>query len=95
MKKIFMTKIIGLAFLSFAFLFPTGAKAVPQFNLSFQVYDRQHKDYHTFDEVENQHWQSYQSARREKPKDFRRASKREQGQFWEYHHQDEGYHRGR
>lgn len=52
-----------------------------------RVYDPVHKDYHNWDDNENQAWNRYLSENHKKAHDFSKASKREQSQYWTWRHQ--------
>ncbi len=51
-----------------------------------RVYDSAHKDYHNWDANEDQAWNHYESEHHEKSRDFARASKREQKEYWNWRH---------
>ena len=55
-------------------------------NVQVRVYDKNHKDYHNWDDHENQAWGSYRSGNHKKPQEYSKTSRKEQGQYWNYRH---------
>jgi hypothetical protein len=51
-----------------------------------RVYDKQHKDYHNWDENENRAWGQYQTQHHKSSHEFSNANKREQSQYWNWRH---------
>jgi hypothetical protein len=51
-----------------------------------RVYDKQHKDYHNWDDNENRAWGVYLTENHRNPHEFSRANKREQSQYWNWRH---------
>jgi hypothetical protein len=51
-----------------------------------RVYDRQHKDYHNWDDNENRAWGQFQTENHRNSHEFSRANKREQSQYWNWRH---------
>ena len=63
------------------------AAPVPQEgSVQIRVYDRQHKDYHNWDDNENRAWGQYLSDNHRNSHEFSKSSKREQGKYWNYRH---------
>jgi len=63
------------------------AAAVPQaVGVQVRVYDRGHKDYHNWDDHENQTWIRYRSDNHRNVREYSKASKRDQSQYWNYRH---------
>ncbi len=63
------------------------AAAAPQeATVQVRVYDRDHKDYHNWDENENRAWGNYLTENHKRPHDFNKASKREQSSYWNWRH---------
>jgi hypothetical protein len=58
-------------------LWPPGPQEA---NTQPRVYDRDHKDYHDWDDRENQAWEAYQSDHHMKSHEFPTANKKEQSQ---------------
>jgi hypothetical protein len=82
------TLIISSLFLSAAFVTPLAitANAAPQ-SVSVRVYDRDHKDYHNWDDRESR---SYETFRGEHPKynaTYRRARRKQQRAYWNWRHE--------
>jgi hypothetical protein len=51
-----------------------------------RVYDSRHKDYHNWDDRENQSWGIYLTNHRRKSHEYAKASKREQQNYWNWRH---------
>jgi hypothetical protein len=51
-----------------------------------RVYDSRHKDYHNWDDRENASWGIYLTNNHKKPHEFKKASKREQSDYWNWRH---------
>jgi hypothetical protein len=63
------------------------AAPVPQeARVQVRVYDRQHKDYHNWDDNENRSWNRYLADNHKNSHEFSKANKKEQGQYWNYRH---------
>jgi hypothetical protein len=83
-KKLFLSSV----FLGAALIAPMAivANAAPQ-GISVRVYDRDHKDYHNWDDRENR---SYGTFRTEHPKynaQYRKANRRQQSEYWTWRHE--------
>jgi hypothetical protein len=79
--------IISSLFLSAALVAPMAitANAAPQ-SVSVRVYDRDHKDYHNWDDHENSTWGIYLSNNHKKPQEYKKASRKEQSHYWGWRH---------
>ena len=51
-----------------------------------RVYDRNHKDYHNWDNNENHAWGQYLEQNHKKTHEFSKANKKEQSQYWNWRH---------
>jgi type III secretory pathway component EscR len=51
-----------------------------------RVYDRDHKDYHHWDEHENQAWHRYLAEQHRQDHEFVKANKKEQEEYWNWRH---------
>jgi hypothetical protein len=61
------------------------AAANPQ-DVSVRVYDRNHKDYHNWDDNENRAWTLYLTNNHAKYHEYSKANKREQSNYWNWRH---------
>ena len=82
-KKLFISSI----FLGTALIAPMAitAKAAPQ-AVSVRIYDRNHKDYHNWDDREER---SYQTFRVEHPRyqvSYKKAKRNQQSEYWAWRH---------
>lgn len=79
-----------------ASLFQTAALAAPvaimaapvpqEARVQVRVYDRQHKDYHNWDDNENRAWGQYLTQNHRNSHEFSKANKGEQSKYWNYRH---------
>ncbi|MDR3674151.1 MAG: hypothetical protein P4N24_01585 [Acidobacteriota bacterium] len=63
-----------------AFPSPDGA------TVQVRVYDRNHKDYHNWDDRENHAWGVYLTTNHRPKHEYARANRREQEQYWNWRH---------
>jgi len=63
------------------------AVPVPQeVGVQLRVYDRNHHDYHNWDDHENRAWNQYLSENHRESHEYSRSKKREQSQYWNWRH---------
>lgn len=55
-------------------------------NERHRFYDREHKDYHNWDDNEDQYYRRYLGERHREYRPFERASRREQREYWNWRH---------
>jgi hypothetical protein len=82
-------RYISSLFLAAALATPVAimAAAGPQdARVEVRVYDRDHKDYHTWDDNENRAYTQYRSENPKSAHEFREASKKEQSHYWNWRH---------
>jgi hypothetical protein len=80
---------IASLFLTAALAAPVSIMAVPvpqEASVQVRIYDKDHKDYHNWDDRENRAWGQYLTENHKKPHEFKKAKKREQSQYWNYRH---------
>ena len=65
----------------------TIAAPVPQAGVQLRIYDRDHKDYHNWDDNENRRWGLYLQENHRKDHDFRKANRKEQSEYWKWRHE--------
>jgi hypothetical protein len=51
-----------------------------------RIYDREHKDYHNWDDNENRAWGRFIVEKHRKDHEFSKANKREQAEYWNWRH---------
>jgi len=76
-------------FLTAALAVPTSlmAAAAPQeASVQIRVYDRNHRDYHNWDDHENRAWNQYLSENHRESHEYSRSKRREQSQYWNWRH---------
>jgi hypothetical protein len=54
--------------------------------IQIRVYDRNHKDYHNWDDRENHAWGVYLSDNHRNAHEYSRAHRREQSHYWNWRH---------
>ena len=65
-------------------LFPTPALA--ESGVVIRFYDRDHRDYHHWNRVEDRRYRAYLAERHERYLAFRRASRQRQIAYWRWRH---------
>jgi hypothetical protein len=82
-------RYIASLFLTAALVAPVAIMAAPvpqEARVQLRVYDRQHKDYHNWDDNENRSWRQYLTTKHRNSHEFSKASKRKQSNYWNYRH---------
>jgi hypothetical protein len=69
-----------------ALVAPVAIQAAPAPQVQVRVYDKDHKDYHNWDDNENRAWNQYLSDNHKQPHDFKKAKKSEQSEYWNWRH---------
>ena len=63
------------------------AAPVPQeAGVQVRVYDRNHKDYHNWDDHENHAWGVYLQDNHRRAHEYSHANRKEQEQYWNWRH---------
>jgi hypothetical protein len=62
------------------------APAAQEASVQVRVYDRDHKDYHNWDERENRSWNQYLTENHKNSHEFAKSNKKEQGKYWNWRH---------
>jgi hypothetical protein len=52
-----------------------------------RVYDREHKDYHHWDENENRAWIRYNQENHHEAHEWAKANRKEQAEYWRWRHE--------
>ena len=76
-------------FLAAAIAAPASIIAAPlpqDASVQVRIYDKDHKDYHVWDDHENQMWHQYLTENHKKDEDFKKAEKKEQADYWNWRH---------
>jgi hypothetical protein len=55
-------------------------------NNQTRVYDKDHKDYHNWDDNENRAWGQFRTENHKSSQEFSKANKKEQSQYWNWRH---------
>jgi hypothetical protein len=63
-----------------AFPSPEGA------TVQVRVYDRNHKDYHNWDDHENHAWGVYLTTNHRRQSEYSKANRRDQDNYWRWRH---------
>ncbi|PYU81404.1 MAG: hypothetical protein DMG50_16215 [Acidobacteria bacterium] len=82
-------RYIAALFLTAALVAPVAIMAAPapqEARVQLRVYDKQHKDYHNWDDNENRAWGQYLAQNHRNSREFSKVSKREQSKYWNYRH---------
>jgi hypothetical protein len=79
--------LIASLFITTALAAPVSIMAAPAPQaVQVRVYDRDHKDYHNWDDNENRHWGIFLTENHRNPHEFRKAHRSEQRQYWNWRH---------
>jgi hypothetical protein len=83
-------RLIASLCLTAALLAPVAAMAAPaaqdQDHDRNRVYDRDHKDYHQWDDHEKDAWGRFLTEKHRKDHEFTKASRKEQSEYWNWRH---------
>ncbi|MCU1258313.1 MAG: hypothetical protein JWO80_1198 [Bryobacterales bacterium] len=80
-----MTRYLSTFLMAAALTIPVAMKAQDH---QQRYYDKTHKDWHEWNDTENQRYQQYQTERHVKQQhDFARAKKSEQQNYWKWRHE--------
>jgi hypothetical protein len=52
-----------------------------------RVYDAEHKDYHEWNDHENEAWHKFLAENHRKDHEFAKANKKEQAEYWNWRHE--------
>jgi hypothetical protein len=87
LKNLFLGSIFVGAAMSVALIAPLALQAqpVPQ-AVSVKVYDRNHKDYHVWDDHEDHAYAQYRVEHPAVKVEFKKANKKQQGDYWNWRH---------
>ena len=80
---------IASLFLTAALAAPLSLMAAPrpqEVGVQVRVYDKQHKDYHNWDDNENRAWGQYLAENHRDAHEYSKSNKREQSQYWSWRH---------
>ena len=76
-------------FLTAALAAPATIMAIPvpqEGRDQHRVYDKEHKDYHNWDDNENYAWGQFLTENHKSSHEYSKANKKEQSQYWNYRH---------
>jgi hypothetical protein len=82
-------RYIASLFLTAALTGPVSIMAVPlpqEAHDQNRVYDKDHKDYHNWDDNENRAWGQFLTENHRKSHEFSKANKKEQSEYWNWRH---------
>lgn len=80
-----MHRYISAVFLTAALTTPVAVLAFPA-PQDGRYYDRNHKDYHHWDDHENQSWHKFLGENHRKEHEFAKANRKEQSEYWSWRH---------
>jgi hypothetical protein len=81
-------RYIASFFLTAALAGPVSMMAAPspQAGVQVRIYDRNHKDYHYWNDHENHLWVHFLVINHRRHHEFASASRREQAEYWNWRH---------
>jgi hypothetical protein len=62
------------------------AAPTPQVGVQIRVYDRDHRDYHNWDDREDRAYRGYLSEQRRDYREYNRQNHRDQRRYWNWRH---------
>ena len=82
-------RYIASLFLSAALVAPVSMMAAPkpQAALSIRVYDRDHKDYHNWDDREDHAYRAYLVEQHRSYREYGRQNRAQQRAYWNWRHE--------
>jgi hypothetical protein len=83
-------RYIPSLFLAAALAAPVAIMAAPvpqEASVQVRVYDRDHKDYHNWDDHENRAWGIFLTNNHRKNHEYAKANRREQSNYWKWRHE--------
>ncbi len=84
-----MQRYIGQLLLAAAVVAPalisTEAKA-QEANVQVRVYDRNHKDYHNWDDREDRAYRNYLGEQHREYREYNKQSRKDQNNYWNWRH---------
>jgi hypothetical protein len=79
--------LITAFFMGAALVTPMVASANPQVSVGVKIYDRDHKDYHVWDDNEVKFYDGYRHDHPEFRVDFRKNNREQQRAYWQWRHE--------
>lgn len=83
--RIYLGSLLAVAAL--AMPMASYAKATPQDDHEQRYYDRDHKDYHKWDDREDRAWDKFLEEKHRVKHAFREAKRKEQNEYWSWRHE--------
>jgi hypothetical protein len=79
---------IGSLLLAAALAAPLATMAAPkpQEGIQVRIYDRDHRDYHNWDDREDRAYRNYLTERRREYREYNRQNHRDQRRYWNWRH---------
>ena len=84
-----LERYLGSLFLVAALATPATIMAVPapqDDREHKRVYDRDHKDYHHWDDNENRAWGHFLTENHRESHEYAKSNRKEQSEYWNYRH---------
>ena len=82
-------RYISSLLLAAALAAPVSIMAAPKpqsASVQVRVYDKNHKDYHNWDDRENHAWGTYLSENHKSSHEFSKSNRKEQSRYWNWRH---------
>ena len=79
--------LLTALFLGTALVVPMATSATPQVSVGVKIYDRNHKDYHVWDDNEVRYYDGWRHDHPEFRVDFRKNSRAQQEAYWRWRHE--------
>jgi hypothetical protein len=86
-------RYIATLLLTAAFAVPVAMFAAPAPQaVSVRVYDKNHKDYHNWDDNENRAWGQFLVENHRNTHEYAKSNKKEQSEYWNWRHAHPDHH---
>ena len=85
----FLRSLVLTVFLAWPALVVTAPplQAQTRANVQIRIYDRDHRDYHYWDEREDRAYRNYWVERRREHRPYERIKRKEQREYWRWRHE--------
>jgi hypothetical protein len=86
-----MRKVLLATLTSFALFLPVQAQRNAYRHREDRYYDREHRDYHSWNEREARAWHRYWEERHRREIAWERAKERQRREYWKWRHEHMNY----
>jgi hypothetical protein len=84
-KSVFISSLLLTAALAAPVAIMAAARP-QEASVQVRVYDKNHKDYHNWDDNENRNWERFLTENHRNSHEFSKANTKEQSEYWNWRH---------